>query len=54
MSFAFEACEVLHEPHVGSCTGLTVLDYSDTAILAMVAAVRDKVIADGKAEQITC
>ena len=27
ISFAFEVCEVLHE--LGSCTGLTVLDYSD-------------------------
>ena len=30
ISFVSEVCEVLHEPHVGSCTGLTVLDYSDT------------------------
>ena len=28
ISFAFEVCEVLHE--LGSCTGLSVLDYSDT------------------------
>ena len=30
ISFVFEVCEVLQEPHVGSYTGLTVLDYSDT------------------------
>ena len=26
----FELCEVLNEPHVGSYTGLPVLDYSDS------------------------
>ena len=26
----FEVCEVLHEPHVGSYTSLSVLDYSDS------------------------
>ena len=29
-SFAFEVCEGLRESHVDSCTGLPVLDYSDT------------------------
>ena len=28
--FVFQVCEVLHKPHVGSYTSLTVLDYSDT------------------------
>ena len=30
ISFAFEVCEVLHEPHVGSYTSLPVFDYSET------------------------
>ena len=25
-----ESCEVANEHHVGSCTGISVLDYSDT------------------------
>ena len=29
ISFVFELCEVLNEPHVGSYTGLPVLGYSD-------------------------
>ena len=28
--FVFEVCEVLHKPHVGLYTSLSVLDYSDT------------------------
>ena len=51
------------ERHIRGCclrfvdlvgTGSRSVDHGETAILALVAAVRDKVIAHGKPEQITC